>query len=193
MIDINGTVDKHQSIIPDLLACHGLTGCDTVATCYGIGKGVALKVLQRQTYSLSCLGDDSVPLDEVKDQATKFILACYGQSQCSTVTEACQRLWTSKVGRSLAGAPKLASLPPTNEAFGENVAHAHLQVATWRHALKSEPPSLQPSAYGWEQDCENCLIPKTVPECTSLAPMELLKLIRCSCESDMPSKSQRCG
>ncbi len=31
--------------MPDLLAAHGLTGCDTVAQCYGIGKGVALKVL----------------------------------------------------------------------------------------------------------------------------------------------------
>ena len=29
-----------------------------------------------------------------------------------------------KVGRSEAGAPKLASLPPTNEAFNENVARA---------------------------------------------------------------------
>ena len=46
MIDINATVEKHCSI-PDLLAAHGLMGCDTVAQCHGIGKGVALKVLQQ--------------------------------------------------------------------------------------------------------------------------------------------------
>ena len=34
-------------------------------------------------------------------------------------------MWANKVGQSEAGAPKLASLPPTNEAFIENVARAH--------------------------------------------------------------------
>ena len=48
--------------MPDLLAVHGLTGCDTVAQCYGIGKGVALKVLRSQVHSLSHLGDDSKTL-----------------------------------------------------------------------------------------------------------------------------------
>ena len=33
-------------------------------------------------------------------------------------------MWANKVGQSEAGAPKLASLPPTNEAFNENVARA---------------------------------------------------------------------
>ena len=32
VIDINATVDRHRDIIPYLLAAHGLTGCDTVAT-----------------------------------------------------------------------------------------------------------------------------------------------------------------
>ena len=35
----------------------------------------------------------------------------------------------NEVGQSVAGAPNLASLPPTNEAFNENVGRAHLQVA----------------------------------------------------------------
>ena len=30
VIDINATVDLHRAITPDLLAAHGLTGCDTV-------------------------------------------------------------------------------------------------------------------------------------------------------------------
>ena len=36
VIDINATVDLHRVIIPDVLAAHGLTGCDTVATYFGI-------------------------------------------------------------------------------------------------------------------------------------------------------------
>ena len=193
IIDITATVEKHCSIMPDLLAAHGLTGCDTVAQCYGIGKGVALKVLHSQVHSLSHLGDDSLTLADVIEQATAFMLACYGQSQCSSMTEARLKVWTSKVGRSIAGAPKLATLPPTNGAFGENVARAHLQVAIWRHALDSDPPSLQPTSYGWEQEHSNSLMPTTVPEGALLAPVQLLKLIRCSCESDTPCKTRWCG
>ena len=33
-------------------------------------------------------------------------------------------MWANKVGQIGAGATKLASLPPTNEAFNENVARA---------------------------------------------------------------------
>ncbi len=84
-------------------------------------------------------------------------------------------------------------LPLKNEAFGENAARAHVQVAIWRYALDADPPSLQPTSHGWEKDSSNSLMPTTVPEGTLLAPVQLLKLIKCSCESDMPCKTQRCG
>ena len=45
MIDINATVNQHHDTIPNLLAAHGLTGCDTVTPYFGIGKSVALDVL----------------------------------------------------------------------------------------------------------------------------------------------------
>ena len=72
--------DCHSSIMPDLLAAHGLTGCDTVAQCCGIAKSVALKVLHSQVHSLSHLGDDSKTLEDVMKQATAFMLACYGHA-----------------------------------------------------------------------------------------------------------------
>ena len=78
------------------------------------------------------------------------MLACYGQSYHS-MTGAWEKVWTSRVGQSIAGAPKLTTLPPTNEVLGENVVRAHLQVAIWRHALESDPLSLHPTSYGWEE------------------------------------------
>ena len=36
VIDINATADLHRDIIPDPLAAHRLTDCDTVATYFGI-------------------------------------------------------------------------------------------------------------------------------------------------------------
>ena len=45
--------DLHRDIIPDLLAAHGLTGCDTVATYFGIGKAAALRVLTYDVHDLT--------------------------------------------------------------------------------------------------------------------------------------------
>ena len=75
-----------STIIPDLLAAHGLTGCDTVATYFGIGKAAALRVLTSGVHALTYVGDTSHILSEVTAQATPFILACYGQTKCTSLT-----------------------------------------------------------------------------------------------------------
>lgn len=192
VIDINVTIERNRHIIPNLLPAHGLTGCDTVASYFGIGKGIALKVLKSGRYPLDMLGDINKSLAEVTEQAKKFILACYNQSTCQSLTEARQKVWSRKVALSKACAPKLTSLPPTTEAFEQNVARAHLQVAVWRKTLDPNPPALDPTKYGWTKD-DKSLIPVTVPPNVRLAPAELLKLIRCSCASEMPCHTQRCG
>ena len=46
IIHIDATVEKNRSIIPGLLAAHALSGCDTVASFYGISKGKVIKVLR---------------------------------------------------------------------------------------------------------------------------------------------------
>ena len=149
VIDINATVVLHHDIIPDMLAAHGLTGYDTVATYFGIGKAAALRVLTSGVHALTYVGDTSRILSEVTAQATPFILACYGQTKCPSLTGARQKMWANKVGQSVVGEPKLASLPPTNEAFNENVARAHVQVAVWRNALQPDQPAIDPTAFGW--------------------------------------------
>ena len=196
VLDINASVEKHRAVLPDLLAGHCLSGCDTVASHFGIGKGIALKVLRSATYRLDLLGNtgDQVQLSNIVEQATQFMLACYGQSSCKSMTEARKKLWSSKVGRSNASAPKLCSLPPTTEAFAENVARAHLQLAIWKSALEPTPPVLDPTAHGWSlKEGSTTLSPTAVPPETPLAPLDLLKLIRCSCQSQAPCKTQKCS
>ncbi len=164
VIDINATVDLHRDIIPDMLAAHGLTGCDTVATYFGIGKAAVLRVLASGVHALTYVVDTSRILSEITAQATPFILASYGQTKCTSLTGAHQKMWAMKVGQCMAAAPKLASLPPTNEAFNENVARAHLQVAVWRNALQPDPPAIEPIAYGWSlEEGSKTLIPTTLP------------------------------
>ena len=114
--------------------------------------------------------------------AKRFMLACYGQSEYLSMTETQQKLWTSKVGRSLASPPKLATVHPTNEAFGENVASP--PANSYLEACSGARPTIATANFLWlGTRLFNSL---TVPEGTLLAPVQLLKLIRCSCENDMP-------
>ena len=56
LIDIKATVQAHRSIIRGLPAAHALSGCDTVPTYFGIGKGTVLKNLIAAPNSLSWFG-----------------------------------------------------------------------------------------------------------------------------------------
>ena len=181
VIDINASGDKNRAIMGNLLAAHGLTGCDTVATYHGIGKGVALKILKTGNLSLSYVGDITASVEEAFGQATQFILSCYGHPECLSLTDARQKIWSRKVSHSIAAAPKLQSLPPTNEAFLENVARAHLQVTIWKQALQCNPPNIDPLTHGWtKSDDSISLIPITVPDHVPVAPDDILKMIKCS-------------
>ena len=128
MTDINCTVLEHMDVMDNLLATRGLSGCDTVATYFNIGKTTALKILGRNAYPLNAFDNMDRSLQDATQQATPFILSCYGLSKCETMTEGRQRM-VLKVAKTVGGAPKLESLPPTTETFEMNVAQAHFQVA----------------------------------------------------------------
>ena len=68
-IDIKATVQEHQDIIPCLLGAHALSGCDTVPTYFGIGKGTVVKNLKAAPDSLTQLGCPGTPLSDVVDQS----------------------------------------------------------------------------------------------------------------------------
>ena len=75
------------------------------------------------------------------------------------------KVWAAKFGRSASSAPKIHSLPPTSEAFGENVKRAHLQTCIWKVALTFDPPAVDPTIYGYSRhDPSRLLLPTTVPE-----------------------------
>ena len=101
------------------------------------------------------------------------------------------------------GHPKLAEAMPVHQnsvpcllllnPFAENVARAHVQFAVWKSALEPTPPVLDPTEHGWSKtEGSTTLRPTTIPPETSLAHLDLLKLIKCSCQSQAPCKTQRC-
>ena len=108
------------------------------------------------------------------------------------MTECCQQQWARKIGKTTV-APKLCSLPPTTEAFEQNVRRAHHQVALWYSALTGNPPALDAVEYGWETDDTNkCLIPRNMADGVSYAPEDILKLVRCGSSSERPCKGGNC-
>ena len=191
MIDINATVNQHHDIIPTLLAAHGLTGCDTVAPYFGIGKSVVLNVLQSRVHSLSSIGDTNCTLSDIMNQATPYILACYGQKKCMTMTEAKQKMWAKKVSRSIASAPKLSSLPPTTESFAQSAARAHLQVAVWRNVLEPNPPQMERRDFGWTQVAGKEMYPTPFSDGVALAPDALLKVVKCGCSGEIQCRTKK--
>jgi len=192
VIDINASVANNEEIMEDLLPMHGLSGCDTVAPYFGIGKGVALRVLRSQKHSLSLLGDITVELKDVVKQCTRFVLACYGEEDTDSANDARYKLWMKKVSKNIANAPKLQSLPPTDEALCQNVARAHIQVAVWRNSLEPNPPALDPAAHGWYME-DGSLSAVMLPPNTAQAPDALLKVIHCSCKGEKPCNTRRCS
>ncbi|KAG0729109.1 hypothetical protein GWK47_031017 [Chionoecetes opilio] len=191
-IDIKATYMKHSTIVPDLLAIHAISGCNSVAATYGIGKATALTVASKR-YRLDLLGDVAAKVTQVTEQAKEFMVAFYGVKKCSSMTECRQHVWAQKTGKT-SSAPKLCSLPPTTEAFHENVLRAHLQMATWRAALSGDPPAMDPVHFDWEIDHVNkCLIPRNMCQGTAYAPENVLKLVRCSCDSEKACRGGKCG
>ena len=193
-IDIAATVQSLKNIIPELLPAHALSGCDTVPMCHGIGKGKMLKAVQTGKCSLSLLGDENADMKDIVNQATAFMCRCYNVPNAATMTEARIKVWLTKTGKKSAlKVPKLCSLPPTMEAFQENVKRAHFQCAIWKRALQ-EPPHLNPTQYGWSRDEEaKSLQPVMLPPTKLPAPEYVLKLVCCSCASETPCKTNRCG
>ena len=102
--------------------------------------------------------------------------------------------WKRKMSRGVLDAPKLCSLPPTRTAFVQNSLRAHYQLAVWKAALEENPPSLNPCELWWqEQEGSNRIFPTIVPADISLAPPDLVKIVRCGCSSTTPCQSKRCG
>ena len=190
MTDIKATARKGFKIIDNLLPAHALSGCDTFARLYGIGKGTIIKILQ---CSLSAVGNLTSALEAIMRQSTSFMFACYG-SKSTCMSEMWLQVWGAKNGKGQFSSPQLCSLPPTTEAFIENANRAHFQAVLWRNLEISDLLLLDPEEYGWKKDMKsNFLIPDDAPDGVKCAPDYILDLIRCGCKTDNPCTSKRCS
>ena len=56
------------------MAIHAISGCDTVAACYGIGKTTAVTI-SKKGFLLNSLGKVDVLWDDVIKETTDFMVA----------------------------------------------------------------------------------------------------------------------
>ncbi|KAG0717404.1 hypothetical protein GWK47_008061 [Chionoecetes opilio] len=195
-VNIGDTVIKHQAIVTQLLAAHALTGCDTVGCYFGIGQMKTVKVL-KVGYKLDSIGQPEAQHETIIREATQFIAACYGEKvgPNDSMSDIRYRHWISSMGRkSAASVHQLKTIPPTSEAFVENVNRAHFQACIWRSALTGEAPDMDPLDNDWVSDDDfGVLMPVTLPPQTEIAPAAVMKLIQCGCSSETPCSTERCG
>jgi len=193
VIDIGATAKQHVDIVPDILAAHVLSGCDTVPHLWGIGKSTVIKVLKKGC-TLESLGNPNGDIEDITAAATVFAAKCYGSSVQGTMSDVRFDMWKKTTAKKkLTAKPKLKALPPTTEAFKENVKRAHIQACVWNSVLSEDPPDMDPCNFGWSKDePTKSLVPVSVPDDVEPAPPEILQVIRCGCSTDQPCSTGRC-
>ena len=145
--------------------------------------------------SLVYLGNLNTPITEIVAEATKFFGFCYSILEGENMSEKRYHAWLRKTSSGkLSSAPKLSSLPPTTEAFTQNVLRAHCQCAIWLSTLSPDPPNIDPANFGWKRDEDNeCLVPVMLPPGIDALPKEVQKLMACGCQATEPCGKGNCS
>lgn len=104
VIDIGASVEKNKKVLPDLPGSHALTGCDTVAQCFGIGKAAALRSLHCGN-KLQLLGKIDANIGDVVKEATYFMSVCYGSRKRENMSDVRVNVWMAKMSRRKARQP----------------------------------------------------------------------------------------
>jgi len=111
-IDIGATASEHGQLLSQLPAAHALSGCDTVAQYFGVGKNTVIKVL-KSGVELQKLGVLTEDIGDIIEEATAFMAACYGVQSLVTLnmSEVRGEIWSRRMGRkNVSKAPELKSL-----------------------------------------------------------------------------------
>ena len=119
------------------------------------------------------LGVPKASIDDLMKDSTHFIGACYGKKcdPSDTMSSIRYKIWVSFVGRKGASILlKLKSLPPTMEAFRENVKIIFKLVFG-----KQNPPELDPLEFGWTSEGPSgAYCPVSLPSKVDFAPSDIL-------------------
>ena len=71
--------------MPNTLAAHALHGCDTVGSCFGIGKPTVIKALKNITMPFASIGELNSSLQLCETEETNLLSSCYQQKKLTAL------------------------------------------------------------------------------------------------------------
>ncbi|KAF3842712.1 hypothetical protein F7725_001561 [Dissostichus mawsoni] len=167
----------HQGdTVQNLLPAHAISGCDTVSSYYGLGKGSVIKVL-KAGYEVSAIGNIDAPFQQVLDPATAFISACYGIKENTDMSHTRILVWGERMEKDIC---LLQTLLLYHQQMKPSLRMLRGPLSG-NVVVKSQ--SLNPEEFGWKKDtCNRSLIPTHLPEDAKRVPDYILEMIRCGCK-----------
>ena len=165
-----------DEVCESILQIHAILGCDTTSRIHGIGKGASLKRFQKDEHFREYLikfSNSSASQEEVAEAGECALLMLYGERSEANLNNIRYDAFCKKISTS-SKAVLPENLPPTSDAARFHSFRVFHQVQRWKGVLL---PALD---WGWIMK-GNFLLSKLMSQ--ALAPIELLKLIKCNCKS----------
>ena len=159
-VDIRKVTDHiGSSICQSLPQLHAITGCDTTAYKFNIGKIKVIKKIMQDSSSCSLirnLGYGNEVSDQLIENAKKFIqTVMYSGKPSESYVETRINMYKKiKIKSS-------ASLPADPSSIVQEIKRVFLQCYTWVNCLNPHVRRLEPQEHGWQFDEKSSrLMPK---------------------------------
>lgn len=177
--------DVGNEVCKYLLFGHAILGCDTTSSIFGVGKGIALKlIIKNKNFrkQAAIFSNEFSSKKEIEEAGQAALLIVYGGKHANI-----DRLRHEKFSQKVATSSVFVHpqvLPPTASATKYHSFRVYLQVQQWLGRA-----DLNPTDWGW-----NVKDGKLTPKETDLppAPPALLKVIRCNCKTSCTRATCSC-
>ncbi|KAJ8398943.1 hypothetical protein AAFF_G00416100 [Aldrovandia affinis] len=175
------------SVCTHILFIHAIAGCDTTSRLYGIGKGAPLKKFTTSSEfreQATVFDTQSASTAEVVSAGENALLCLYNGKPGEGLDSLRHKRFCEKVATSTSHVQP-QSLPPTSAAAKYHSLRVYYQVQQWKGTVDE----LLPQEWGWKES-DGGLVP--VQTDLPPAPLELLRVIRCTCKTDCSSLRCTC-
>ena len=166
-----------NNVCNGLLVIHAISGCDNTSRVHNIGKASVLQKYQqsKKFQQLAAVFlDEYSSKDDIVDAGEKLMLQISGASKGEESMDDLRFVNYNKKKKSKSPV-NLQLLGPTSDATAQHSLRVYHQVQAWKGR------DLVPFDWGWTLNSGKVMpIKMTLPS----VPPELLKIIRCSCETE---------
>ena len=166
-------------ICTHMLFLHVILGCDTTSHLYGIGKGTSLKKFKSSTHfreQAKVFDAQSAFPEDIVVAGEQALVCLYNGKPAERLDSLRYTHFCAKVATKTSHIQP-QTLPPTSAAAKYHSLRVYFQIQQW----KGSGVVLTPVEWGWRESEEGL---KPVQTDLPPAPDELLRMIRCNCQTD---------